>query len=99
MVTPTRPPPCSATATTLRCGTKPTRCGRAARISAGVRSRVTASAAEVGEVMGSDRDGPERLAPGPAADLWIGGPGPAIDRKITRLSSSHANISYAVFCL
>src|SRR3712207_8526740 len=25
--------------------------------------------------------------------------GPAIDRKSTRLNSSHANISYAVFCL
>src|SRR3712207_3706842 len=27
------------------------------------------------------------------------GSGPAIDRKSTRLNSSHANISYAVFCL
>src|SRR3712207_7990416 len=26
-------------------------------------------------------------------------PGVAIDRKSTRLNSSHANISYAVFCL
>src|SRR3712207_8070358 len=26
-------------------------------------------------------------------------PGAAIDRKSTRLNSSHANISYAVFCL
>src|SRR3712207_7433945 len=25
--------------------------------------------------------------------------GPALDRKSTRLNSSHANISYAVFCL
>src|SRR3712207_8518775 len=25
--------------------------------------------------------------------------GPSIDRKSTRLNSSHANISYAVFCL
>src|SRR3712207_2005251 len=30
-----------------------------------------------------------------AADRWR----PAIDRKSTRLNSSHANISYAVFCL
>src|SRR3712207_6955303 len=40
------------------------------------------------------RLGPVRLglaaAPAPAADL---------DRKSTRLNSSHANISYAVFCL
>src|SRR3712207_7387357 len=28
-----------------------------------------------------------------------GGDGPKIDRKSTRLNSSHANISYAVFCL
>src|SRR3712207_6864983 len=27
------------------------------------------------------------------------GPGAAADRKSTRLNSSHANISYAVFCL
>src|SRR3712207_8950706 len=26
-------------------------------------------------------------------------PGPALDRKSARLNSSHANISYAVFCL
>src|SRR2546429_3542112 len=30
----------------------------------------------------------------PATDLW-----PAIDRKSTRLNSSHGYISYAVFCL
>src|SRR3712207_7166938 len=29
----------------------------------------------------------------------LGGVVPAIDRKSTRLNSSHANISYAVFCL
>src|SRR3712207_7354037 len=29
------------------------------------------------------------------ADLWLH----ALDRKSTRLNSSHANISYAVFCL
>src|SRR3712207_8240014 len=28
-----------------------------------------------------------------------GQPGPRLDRKSTRLNSSHANISYAVFCL
>src|SRR3712207_8957414 len=28
-----------------------------------------------------------------------GWPGPPTDRKSTRLNSSHANISYAVFCL
>src|SRR3712207_7808657 len=38
-------------------------------------------------------DHPRRAAPGRG-----GGPHPA-DRKSTRLNSSHANISYAVFCL
>src|SRR3712207_8588713 len=32
-------------------------------------------------------------------DLDLASPGPRIDRKSTRLNSSHANISYAVFCL
>src|SRR3712207_7193841 len=30
---------------------------------------------------------------------WIRAPWPSGDRKSTRLNSSHANISYAVFCL
>src|SRR3712207_8680836 len=35
-----------------------------------------------------------------AADALVGGDGHvAADRKSTRLNSSHANISYAVFCL
>src|SRR3712207_8754358 len=34
------------------------------------------------------------------ARLWLGGNiSPQRDRKSTRLNSSHANISYAVFCL
>src|SRR3712207_7752115 len=31
--------------------------------------------------------------------LRVDGPDDAVDRKSTRLNSSHANISYAVFCL
>src|SRR3712207_7484018 len=41
---------------------------------------------------------PERLRPGQK----VMHPGPmnrGVDRKSTRLNSSHANISYAVFCL
>src|SRR5258707_3684301 len=42
-------------------------------------------------------------APGPLRDrAWVPGAdrrGPPGDRKSTRLNSSHANISYAVFCL
>src|SRR3712207_8718553 len=30
---------------------------------------------------------------------WFAGYTPNLDRKSTRLNSSHANISYAVFCL
>src|SRR3712207_6939311 len=40
---------------------------------------------------------------GPEGRLWLGAwpatCGPGQDRKSTRLNSSHANISYAVFCL
>src|SRR5438874_7317603 len=39
----------------------------------------------------------------PASSLYLGNntgpPGPRIDRKSTRLNSSHVEISYAVFCL
>src|SRR3712207_8802896 len=49
-------------------------------------------------------DQPLRLAGGAfAVDVGQGHPGAglghALDRKSTRLNSSHANISYAVFCL
>src|SRR5688572_33165414 len=35
----------------------------------------------------------------PCALLLPGPPSPALDRKSTRLNSSHSQISYAVFCL
>src|SRR3712207_8168373 len=38
--------------------------------------------------------GAERLEPHPYEPLGV-----RVDRKSTRLNSSHANISYAVFCL
>src|SRR5258707_9137190 len=41
---------------------------------------------------------PSAAAPVPAASSG-GGQGRRKDRKSTRLNSSHANISYAVFCL
>src|SRR5258707_5159976 len=41
-------------------------------------------------------DLPQRLLDGAADDVDAGEEG---DRKSTRLNSSHANISYAVFCL
>src|SRR3712207_7673690 len=47
-------------------------------------------------VAGGDRDGTARLSQrgvDPTRDIT------ARDRKSTRLNSSHANISYAVFCL
>src|SRR5258707_9791850 len=45
-------------------------------------------------------DSPGQHAPGRDAPDHRSGPAHAgIDRKSTRLNSSHANISYAVFCL
>src|SRR3712207_7097184 len=43
----------------------------------------------------------ERLADprGPLCRVVVVGVGRSVDRKSTRLNSSHANISYAVFCL
>src|SRR3712207_1306139 len=43
----------------------------------------------------------ERVRPDAVVSLLIALPkrGPTRDRKSTRLNSSHANISYAVFCL
>src|SRR3712207_7798060 len=39
------------------------------------------------------------LSVGPGEDGSLAGPARDEDRKSTRLNSSHANISYAVFCL
>src|SRR3712207_8416087 len=53
-----------------------------------------------GEV--KDGDGTGVVDGGPGDDRIITGPGDdgsGKDRKSTRLNSSHANISYAVFCL
>src|SRR3712207_7573037 len=43
----------------------------------------------------------DQLAPvaGAGPRFLVVRPGCAVDRKSTRLNSSHANISYAVFCL
>src|SRR2546430_5936847 len=42
----------------------------------------------------------DRIAPGGYAWIFPKGPGVAnVDRKSTRLNSSHSQISYAVFCL
>src|SRR3712207_7425441 len=45
----------------------------------------------------ADRAPSERVAATPV--LWRSSPRGVEDRKSTRLNSSHANISYAVFCL
>src|SRR3712207_6956608 len=50
----------------------------------------------VGQLLGRRvREVPERVVGGELAHLARHG----LDRKSTRLNSSHANISYAVFCL
>src|SRR3712207_6873091 len=48
------------------------------------------------EVAVADR---EHQVPPDRPQDHLGGELPALDRKSTRLNSSHANISYAVFCL
>src|SRR5215217_1069852 len=47
----------------------------------------------------SSRAGPPRGSIQPQRQAPCGGPRAGGDRKSTRLNSSHANISYAVFCL
>src|SRR5690349_22795092 len=46
---------------------------------------------------GRDRGGPVVQGPGHHRDRRL--PDPRVDRKSTRLNSSHVEISYAVFCL
>src|SRR3712207_7122647 len=85
--------------TTLSRSARPGRAGRRARLD-GARPR---RAARVGglparqpDLRSGARDAPlRRPRAGDAARLT----GAAVDRKSTRLNSSHANISYAVFCL
>src|SRR3712207_7862382 len=48
-------------------------------------------------LLAHDRRGPERLGLEEAREVGVGDV--VVDRKSTRLNSSHANISYAVFCL
>src|SRR3712207_8965834 len=53
-------------------------------------------------VVGAEAEGPVHLRAVGAEDDHAGGSAHAAlvqDRKSTRLNSSHANISYAVFCL
>src|SRR3712207_7888106 len=59
---------------------------------------------ERGPVLGSGEGRAVRLGPGLWVHLAVALPDPGpfptgADRKSTRLNSSHANISYAVFCL
>src|SRR3712207_9561036 len=48
---------------------------------------------------GRDRRGRDRLGRVALSRTPTAGGGRLLDRKSTRLNSSHANISYAVFCL
>src|SRR3712207_7492326 len=50
------------------------------------------------ERRGRGREAAETVHEGRRPDVDVVGPS-VIDRKSTRLNSSHANISYAVFCL
>src|SRR3712207_8761134 len=61
--------------------------------SLGVGERVASLVAERGVSLGPERPLPARAPAAPVEPWW------RRDRKSTRLNSSHANISYAVFCL
>src|SRR3712207_6905350 len=69
-------------------------------VSAPVGATVTSSGLEVGEGTGSWWQTPACAGSGAAGRGGLGGGRRGgRDRKSTRLNSSHANISYAVFCL
>src|SRR2546422_7948016 len=68
--------------------------GASKGIGAGIATALGAAGARVAVNYSSDRQGAERLA-----QAIIDSGGEAIDRKSTRLNSSHGYISYAVFCL
>src|SRR3712207_8110825 len=51
------------------------------------------------EAVGSVKGKVEADVHAAVTEVAVGGRGHPVDRKSTRLNSSHANISYAVFCL
>src|SRR3712207_8750333 len=61
-----------------------------------VRSKTDGAAGSIGKLVGTER---ARLKRGGGAALPHPDRDLVRDRKSTRLNSSHANISYAVFCL
>src|SRR3712207_8517915 len=60
-----------------------------------IEGRPRAGRVELGDVLQFDHEGPRYLSNPGDWSVTRGRP----DRKSTRLNSSHANISYAVFCL
>src|SRR3712207_9015865 len=71
---------------------------------AGGPQDTSAAAEQSGPGLESAAGGPESIAAPssieqPPEESEGLAPAPAVDRKSTRLNSSHANISYAVFCL
>src|SRR2546426_8939891 len=60
------------------------------------RSRAQTVACRRGRAPGAVRSG---VASGVGGDAWGAARGRPVDRKSTRLNSSHLVISYAVFCL
>src|SRR3712207_7803047 len=69
------------------------------RIGAGRRQRAGGRARADGDPARAGRGGGVRRPGDPRARARRGGAGPAARSEDTRLNSSHANISYAVFCL
>src|SRR3712207_8024749 len=75
------------------------RSSTAATLSAMLPSHLSSGGLFAGENPQPGLPGLPRAAPGAPLGVDDGEAGPAQDRKSTRLNSSHANISYAVFCL
>src|SRR3712207_8084504 len=100
-----RPPPRSPlfpTPPLFRWGAPPA-AGPGRLVLAAARQRGAAAGAPRGGAGAGDGAAPPRVGGGPAlrdgARAALGRARLAGDRKSTRLNSSHANISYAVFCL
>src|SRR3712207_7799928 len=69
------------------------------RLQTGVRVRRDVHPAGAGDVVRSVVVGEAPRTDQGTGPLWEGAADRHRDRKSTRLNSSHANISYAVFCL
>src|SRR3712207_7128870 len=66
---------------------------------ADVRSHARCDVTQSVEIPSVERNADRIIGPGASHSSTVRAPTSSLDRKSTRLNSSHANISYAVFCL